>query len=79
MARYKCKICDYVYDEDIGDLDNQIDPGTTWANLPQNWTCKGCESRKSSDDWEIIEDEDEDGFGNFDDDEFSYEDDEDDD
>ena len=28
--RYICNVCGYVYDEELGDPDNGIEPGTKW-------------------------------------------------
>ena len=40
--RYVCSICGYTYDEDKGDPDNGIDPGTLWDDLPDDFTCPEC-------------------------------------
>lgn len=39
MAKYRCDVCDYVYDEDK--------EGTAWENLPDDWECPVCGSAKS--------------------------------
>ena len=46
MARYKCSVCDWVYDESIGDPANGIAPGTKFAELPGNWICPMCGATK---------------------------------
>jgi len=43
-----CTICEYVYDPLIGDLDNGIDSGTAFTDLPEHWTCLGCRMEKDS-------------------------------
>ena len=43
-----CTICEYVYDPLIGDLDNGIDSGTAFTDLPEHWTCPGCGMEKDS-------------------------------
>ena len=39
---YVCMICGYVYDETEGDVDNGIEPGTLWEDLPQDFECPLC-------------------------------------
>ena len=39
---YICDVCGYVYDEALGDPDNGIAPGTTWAELPEDFVCPLC-------------------------------------
>ncbi len=38
----RCVICDYVYDETIGDPENGVAPGTVWENVPEDWVCPLC-------------------------------------
>ena len=40
--KYVCIICGYEYDEDMGDLDNDIEPGTAWEDLPDDFACPLC-------------------------------------
>jgi len=42
MHKYKCEICDYVYDPSIGDPEQGIEAGTAFENLPDNWVCPLC-------------------------------------
>ena len=42
MAKYKCTACEYVYDEEKGDTDNSIEPGTKWEDVPEDFTCPLC-------------------------------------
>lgn len=42
MKKYECTVCGFVYDEAIGDPDNEIAPGTKWEDLPQDYTCPLC-------------------------------------
>jgi rubredoxin/mono/diheme cytochrome c family protein len=39
MARYECTVCGYVYDESK--------EGSSWDNLPHDWTCPVCAAAKS--------------------------------
>lgn len=41
MDKWECP-CGYVYDPEEGDLDNGIEPGTAWENLPASWVCPLC-------------------------------------
>lgn len=47
MAKYVCQICNYVYDEALGIPDEGIAPGTTWEELPDDWTCPLCGAPKA--------------------------------
>ena len=42
MAKYVCTVCGYVYDEEVGDVDNGIAAGTKFSELPEDWTCPLC-------------------------------------
>ena len=42
MATYKCNICGYVYDPEVGDADNGIEAGTAFEDLPDDWVCPIC-------------------------------------
>ena len=37
MDRYVCEPCGYVYDPEVGDPDNGIEPGTPWEDLPDQF------------------------------------------
>jgi rubredoxin len=41
MDKWECP-CGYVYDPEEGDVDNGIDPGTAWEELPESWVCPLC-------------------------------------
>lgn len=47
MDKYEC-VCGYVYDPEIGDPENGVEPGTAWENLPDDWTCPTCGLDKDS-------------------------------
>lgn len=40
--KYICDVCGYVYDEELGDPDNGIAPGTPWEELPDDFVCPLC-------------------------------------
>jgi rubredoxin len=42
MQKWRCTICDYIYDPESGDPDNGVEPGTAWENLPDDWVCPDC-------------------------------------
>ena len=46
MDKYVCSVCGYVYDPEAGDPDNDIDPGTSFEDLPDDWTCPVCGAGK---------------------------------
>ncbi len=54
MAKYKCTVCEYVYDPELGDPDGGIKPGTPFEKLPDDWVCPVCGASK--DEFEKIED-----------------------
>lgn len=45
--KYICSACGYVYDEELGDPDSGIDPGTRWEDIPDDWMCPDCGVDKS--------------------------------
>lgn len=40
--KYICEVCGYIYDEEVGDPDNGIAPGTPWENVPEDYLCPLC-------------------------------------
>ncbi|MBW1677981.1 MAG: rubredoxin, partial [Deltaproteobacteria bacterium] len=46
MDRYVCSVCGYVYDPAEGDLEGDIEPGTRFEDLPDDWTCPVCGAEK---------------------------------
>ncbi|MBW6510559.1 MAG: rubredoxin [Desulfuromonadaceae bacterium] len=48
MAKYRCVICDYIYDPEEGDSTGGIAPGTAFADLPDDWVCPLCGADKSN-------------------------------
>ena len=42
QAIMECKVCWTPYDPAEGDDSRQIDPGTPFATLPEDWTCPTC-------------------------------------
>ena len=48
MAKWECKVCGYIYDEETGDEDNNIKPGTLFDDLADDWVCPLCGVGKDS-------------------------------
>ncbi len=40
--KYKCIVCEYIYNPQNGDPDNGIDAGTSFEDLPDDWVCPLC-------------------------------------
>jgi flavin reductase (DIM6/NTAB) family NADH-FMN oxidoreductase RutF/rubredoxin len=47
MDKYKCTICNYIYDPEKGDPDSGVKPGTPFEKLPDDWSCPVCGADKS--------------------------------
>ncbi len=48
MARWKCSVCGYIYDETTADPKAGIPAGTPFENLPDTWTCPVCGAGKEA-------------------------------
>lgn len=46
MKKYKCVICGYIYDPELGDNDGGIEPGVEFGNLPNDYICPICGASK---------------------------------
>ncbi len=46
MAKYRCSVCGYVYDPEVGDPDGDIKPGTRFEDIPDTWVCPVCGASK---------------------------------
>lgn len=44
--KYICVVCGYIYDEEIGDPESSIPPGTRWESVPEDWVCPDCGATK---------------------------------
>lgn len=42
MEKYKCQICGYIYDPIEGEPDSDINPGTSFSDLPPDYKCPVC-------------------------------------
>ncbi|WP_054032947.1 rubredoxin [Desulfatitalea tepidiphila] len=45
MARYECP-CGYIYDPAEGDAEHNIQIGTAFEDLPDDWVCPKCGAEK---------------------------------
>lgn len=55
--KWLCVPCGYIYDENIGDPDSGIAPGTKFEDIPDDWRCPVCFVGKSDFilvEWDII-------------------------
>ena len=42
IMKYICEVCGWEYDEEAGDLENGIEPGTKFEDLPDDFACPLC-------------------------------------
>ena len=47
FKKYHCMECEHIYDEEKGDPDSGLAPGTRWADIPDSWACPICGAPKS--------------------------------
>ena len=43
MAQYMCGPCGSIYDEDVGDPEHGLAPGTRFEDIPEDWHCPECD------------------------------------
>jgi rubredoxin-NAD+ reductase len=48
MAKWECTICGHIYDEEKGDPENGVAPGTLWEDVPDEWVCPDCAAGKDA-------------------------------
>lgn len=48
LTKWKCTVCDYVYDPLKGDPEHGIKPGTGFKELPEDWVCPVCLAPKGA-------------------------------
>lgn len=51
--QYICRACGLIYDEEIGDPDSGLAPGTRFEDIPNDWECPLCGVTKT--DFELFE------------------------
>ncbi|MGL4672201.1 MAG: rubredoxin [Cetobacterium sp.] len=42
MEKWKCNICNWIYDPENGDSENGVAPETSWEDVPEDWVCPIC-------------------------------------
>jgi rubredoxin-NAD+ reductase len=42
FRKWTCAVCDYVYDEALGDPDHGLALGTRYEAIPDDWNCPDC-------------------------------------
>jgi rubredoxin len=47
FKKYVCVVCGHVYDEETGDPETNLAPGTRWNDVPDSWTCPDCGACKA--------------------------------
>lgn len=45
--RYRCMVCEHIYDPREGDPGTAIPPGTAFEDLPETWFCPDCGATKA--------------------------------
>jgi len=53
LRRYECSVCGHIYDEAVGWPEDDIAPGTAWADIPDDWCCPDCGVAKA--DFDMID------------------------
>lgn len=48
MKVWQCIVCGFIYDEAQGLPSEGIAAGTTWADVPADWSCPDCGVSKDS-------------------------------
>jgi rubredoxin len=48
MDKWRCSVCDYIYDAANGDPESGIAPGTPFEKLPEHWGCPDCGASKQN-------------------------------
>ncbi len=44
--RYRCIVCEHIYNPAEGDPESGIAPGTPFEDLPDTWACPDCGASK---------------------------------
>lgn len=42
MQKWVCVVCGYIYDPAAGDPSQDVEPGTAFEALPDDWVCPDC-------------------------------------
>ena len=52
MKTWACVVCGWIYEEEFGAPDDGIPAGTSWEDVPADWTCPECGATKA--DFEMV-------------------------
>lgn len=52
FKKYVCVVCGYIYDEEAGEPEAGLSPGTRWEDVPEDWSCPDCGASKG--DFELM-------------------------
>ena len=42
MKKYRCTVCDWIYDPAVADPEGGIAAGTAFEDIPNDWVCPVC-------------------------------------
>ncbi len=42
MKKYKCTVCEYIYDPAAGDPGSGVEAGIPFEKVPDSWVCPDC-------------------------------------
>lgn len=57
MKIYACTLCGYEYVEEDGDVENGIEEGTEFDDIPADWVCPVCGATKEE--FELVDTDEE--------------------
>ena len=46
MESWECTLCGYVYEQEPGDPEHGVNPGTAFADIADDWVCPVCGAGK---------------------------------
>ena len=47
MKKWMCMNCGWIYEQELGDPAGDIEPGTAWDDIPDDWKCPDCGALKA--------------------------------
>lgn len=47
MKKYRCTVCDHIYDPAVGDPESGIPAGTPFEAIVESWVCPECGASKA--------------------------------
>jgi len=46
MNTFMCLVCNFVYDEEVGEVESGVSAGTRWNDVTHSWRCPECGAGK---------------------------------